>query len=309
MSKLSILIVEDEAIVAEDLAGKIRQLGYEVAGITASGEEAIELAGQHQPSLVLMDILLSGAMDGIEAATVIHGDCNLPVLLLFLTANSDMSTVKRAQQAEAFGYILKPFDERDLRIQIEMALYKHDAEQRQREAENRFRALFNNITESVFVLGIDGDQAGRFSAVNDVACERLGYSREELLTLSPVDIDDPDSGSVAGEVIKNLKLDTNVLFEQVHVTKDKRRIDMELNVRLFMYRGEPTIVCTGRDITERKLTQKKLLALNEELELLWAMPPLNSRCTFMGRSMSAAPGRKWSKFSCRWPCMPVFRPL
>ena len=96
MSNLSILIVEDEAIVAEDLASKVRQLGYEVAGTTATGEEAVELARRHRPALVLMDIRLAGAMDGIAAAQVIHRECNLPVL--FLTAHSDTGTVERANE-------------------------------------------------------------------------------------------------------------------------------------------------------------------------------------------------------------------
>ncbi|MBV5328326.1 MAG: response regulator [Chlorobium sp.] len=126
MNKRSILIVEDEAIVAEDLANKVRQLGYEVAGICMTGEEAVQLARQHRPALVLMDICLAGAMDGIATSQAIHSECKLPVL--FLTAHSDTATVTRARQAEAFGYILKPFSERDLRIQIEMALYKHAAE-------------------------------------------------------------------------------------------------------------------------------------------------------------------------------------
>ena len=135
MSKLSILIVEDEAIVAEDLANKIQQLGYDVAGTTATGEEAVELARRLRPALVLMDIHLAGAMDGITAAEQIHRESKLPVL--FLTAHSDTSTVERAQQAGALGYILKPFDERDLRIQIEMAIIKHSAEQKLRESEER----------------------------------------------------------------------------------------------------------------------------------------------------------------------------
>lgn len=134
MSKLSILIVENEAIVAEDLACKVRQLGYDVAGITATGEKAVELARRQRPTLVLMDVRLAGAMDGIEAAQQIHRECRLPVL--FLTAHSDTGTVERAQQAEAFGYILKPFDDRDLRIQIEMALYKHAAERQLRERDD-----------------------------------------------------------------------------------------------------------------------------------------------------------------------------
>ena len=135
MSKISILIVEDEAIVAEDLAGVLRQLGYDVAGITATGEEAIELGRRHQPALVLMDIRLAGPMDGIAAAQQIHCECKIPVL--FLTAHSDPGMIESAQQTGAFGYILKPFDERDLRIQIEMALYKHAAEQQLRESDKR----------------------------------------------------------------------------------------------------------------------------------------------------------------------------
>ncbi len=137
MNDISILIVEDEAIVAEDLANKIRKLGYSVAGIAASGEEAIELACEKRPALVLMDIRLAGEMDGIVAAQQIHRDCNLPTL--FLSANSDMATVKRALLEGSFGYILKPFDDRDLEIQIEMALYKHTTQQRLRESEDNLR--------------------------------------------------------------------------------------------------------------------------------------------------------------------------
>jgi len=120
MNKISILIVEDEAIIAYDLASKVQRLGYEVVGTTATGEEAIELARRHRPSLVLMDIQLAGAMDGIATAQQIRRECNLPIL--FLTANSDLGTDERARQAGAVGSILKPFDKRDISIQIEKAL-------------------------------------------------------------------------------------------------------------------------------------------------------------------------------------------
>jgi len=145
MSTPSVLIVEDEAIVAEDLANKVRQLGYAVAGTTMTGEEAVELVRQLRPSLVLMDIRLAGAMDGVAAAKVIHSECNLPVL--FLTAHSDTDTITRARQAEAFGYILKPFSERDLRIQIEMALYKHATELQLFESKERLTGI-NQILQA-----------------------------------------------------------------------------------------------------------------------------------------------------------------
>ena len=122
MSKISILIVEDQAIIAYDLASKVERLGYDVAGITATGEEAIELARQHRPSLVLMDIQLAGEMDGLAAAQQINRECNLPIL--FLTASSDPSSVERMRQAGSVGRIMKPFDKRDIRTQIEKALNK-----------------------------------------------------------------------------------------------------------------------------------------------------------------------------------------
>ena len=154
MSNLSVLIVEDEAIVAKDLANKVRKIGYDVVGTTSTGEEAIELARLHRPSLVLMDIRLAGLMDGIDAAQVIQKVFNLPVL--FLTANSDMIIVNRAKKTEAFGYILKPFDERDLEIQIEMALYKSDTQQRlqheiteRKLAEEALQALNKELEKKV----------------------------------------------------------------------------------------------------------------------------------------------------------------
>jgi signal transduction histidine kinase/AmiR/NasT family two-component response regulator len=141
----SILIVEDEAIVAEDLAGKVRQMGYNVLGITATGEKAVELARRQRPALVLMDIRLAGAMDGIAAAQVIHRECKLPVL--FLTAHSDTGTIEQAKKVGTFGYVLKPFDERDLRIQIEMVLFKHTAERQVYESQERLAGI-NQILQA-----------------------------------------------------------------------------------------------------------------------------------------------------------------
>ena len=154
MSNPSILIVEDEA---EDLASKVRKLGYEVVGTTSSGEEAFELARQLLPALVLMDIRLDGAMDGIEAAEKIHLEYNLPIL--FLTAHSDRGTVERARQAGTFGYILKPFDERDLRVQIEMALYKNAVDQQLRVSKERLAGI-NQILQAALTCETE-EELGR----------------------------------------------------------------------------------------------------------------------------------------------------
>jgi CheY-like chemotaxis protein len=121
--KVAILIVEDEIIVSMEIQERLKRLGYGVCDAVSTGEEAIEKAGEKRPDLVLMDIRLEGEMDGIEAAQAIQKRFNIPVV--YLTANSDDKTLLRAKLTEPFGFILKPFHERDLHSNIEMALYKH----------------------------------------------------------------------------------------------------------------------------------------------------------------------------------------
>ncbi len=141
MPDISILIVEDEAIVAADLAAKLRRLGYTVCGSAERGEDALDLARERCPDLVLMDIRLAGEMDGVETAERIRRECDVPVI--YLTAHSDRVTLDRAKRTEPFGYLLKPFDELELETHIEMALYKHQAEETLREGEERFHAAFD----------------------------------------------------------------------------------------------------------------------------------------------------------------------
>ncbi len=130
MSKTSILIVEDEAIVAEDLASQLRRLGYAIAGITALGEEALTLTRERRPRLVLMDIELAGTMDGVEAAERLRQECGVPVI--YVTASTDRATLERAKVTEPFGFILKPFEDQDVASKIAMALDRHKAERKKR---------------------------------------------------------------------------------------------------------------------------------------------------------------------------------
>jgi CheY-like chemotaxis protein len=123
-----ILIVEDERIVARDISQQLTELGYGTAGIATRGDQAISMAGELRPDLVLMDIQLAGKMDGIEAAQAIHDRFGLPVV--FLTAFATDEVLARAKRTGPFGYVLKPFTERELRTVLEMALYKHAAESR-----------------------------------------------------------------------------------------------------------------------------------------------------------------------------------
>lgn len=147
MAKTRILIVEDEAITAKDIQMTLQDLGYEVAGTAASGEEAIQKAAEHKPALVLMDIRLQGEMDGIEAASRIRSSLDVPVV--YLTAHSDKATLERAKITEPFGYILKPFEERELHSNIEMALYKHKTERKLKENYSQLQDTFASIIEAI----------------------------------------------------------------------------------------------------------------------------------------------------------------
>jgi CheY-like chemotaxis protein len=129
MKNRKLLIVEDEGIVAMDLANRLRGMGYTVAAVAASGEKAIRATEETSPGLILMDIRLKGDMDGIEAAGQIQARFDIPVI--FLTAMADVDTVRKAEQTAAYcGYVLKPFNEEELQAAIKRALSQHQAQRK-----------------------------------------------------------------------------------------------------------------------------------------------------------------------------------
>lgn len=126
MAKTSVLVVEDESIVAKDIQQSLIKLGYNVVGTASTGEKALALANELRPDIILMDIMLKGPMSGIDTSSEIKKELGIPVI--FLTAYADESTLAKAKVTEPFGYIIKPFKEIDLHTSIEMALYKHGKE-------------------------------------------------------------------------------------------------------------------------------------------------------------------------------------
>ncbi|MFH0865383.1 MAG: response regulator [Bacteroidota bacterium] len=142
MAKLKILVVEDESIVAKDIQNSLKKLGYTVPTIVASGEKAIEEVEQSRPDLVLMDIMLKGDINGVEAANAIRENYDIPVI--FLTAYADDNTLSKAKIAEPYGYIIKPFKEKELQTTIEMAMYKHEKD----SLVKRERDLYHSIVEN-----------------------------------------------------------------------------------------------------------------------------------------------------------------
>ena len=126
MGKIGVLVVEDESIVSKDIQYSLKKLGYNVVGVAATGQKAIDLCGEKMPDIILMDIMLKGDINGIEASTRIKESYNIPVI--FLTAYADENTLSKAKVTEPYAYIIKPFKEIDLHTSIEMAFYKHSKE-------------------------------------------------------------------------------------------------------------------------------------------------------------------------------------
>ncbi len=174
--KAKILIVEDERILAIGMKRKLESLGYIVTGMASSGEEAIEKAQETDPDLVLMDIVLKGEMDGIEAAQRIINLYNIPII--YLTAYADDEILERAMVTEPYGYLLKPFKVNELKANIKMAIYKHKIEKERNELmKNRimdhyYQFIINGMDESTYYSEMD---------IRNTLLERFEKSFEEKM--------------------------------------------------------------------------------------------------------------------------------
>ena len=160
-----ILIVEDQRLIAADLENTLRKLGYVVVGNVSSGEDAISTSDQVRPELVLMDVRLRGDMDGIHAAQIIRDQFNVPVV--FLTAYADEETILRAKKTTPYGYLVKPFNERELRATIEIAFYTHQMERTladeraRRQGAEEFQILVDGVKDyAIFRLDVNLEQRG-----------------------------------------------------------------------------------------------------------------------------------------------------
>jgi len=150
VNKAKILVVEDEFIAARNIKNHLEGAGYQVSGLVPSGEEAIAHAETERPDLILMDIALNGKIDGIEAAWRIRSKLDVPVV--YVTALDNDELVARAKETEPFGYIIKPFAGKNLEVSIEMALHRHLSEKRLREAETRYRGIFEYCSSGFYLL-------------------------------------------------------------------------------------------------------------------------------------------------------------
>ncbi len=173
MTKAKILVVEDEWIIANAIQISLQKLGYDVPAVVSSGEEAIKKTDELEPNLILMDIVLQGDMDGIEVAEHIRAKYNIPVV--YLTAYADEEILERAKITEPFGYIIKPFKDRELYSGIELALYNHKMDNKLKERELWLSTVLNTISDGVIIT----NAKGYVIFMNPVANYLTGWKEEE----------------------------------------------------------------------------------------------------------------------------------
>ncbi|MBW2651105.1 MAG: response regulator, partial [Deltaproteobacteria bacterium] len=152
--KKQILIVEDEQVISMDIHNRLQNMGYGVAAIASSGEEAFRKTAELRPDLVLMDITLGKSMDGIDTANRIHAKYNIPVI--YISSNIAEDRMEQIKATNPFGFITKPFEDRDLRITLEMAFYRHRMEEVLSRNEEKYRTILENIEEAYFEVDLAG---------------------------------------------------------------------------------------------------------------------------------------------------------
>jgi PAS domain S-box-containing protein len=172
---VKILVVEDESVVAKDIRNRLQKLGYAVSAVVSSGKDALQKMGEMQPDLVLMDIVLKGDIDGIETAEIIRDKFHTPVV--YVTAYADNKIMERAKTTEPYGYLLKPLDNRELLMTIEMALYKHKMERKLRGREQWLTTTLKSIGDGV----ITTDTEGVITFMNPTAETLTGCTHEAAL--------------------------------------------------------------------------------------------------------------------------------
>ena len=272
MANAKILVVEDDSAVADLIARYLQRLGYEVAACVATGEEAMAQAEKTHPDLALMDISLRGQLDGVETAQRLRTRFDLPVV--FLTGLADDATVKRSHEAKAFGYLLKPFRQDDLKGSIDLALSKHQVESKLRRIERWFSAAIKSIGDAVITI----DEAANVTFLNPVAEALTGWTLDECLgvPLERVFQVQYEGTAAPGQgLVRRSPAEGAVFNFSRHTTlkaRDGTAIAIECSAAPIRNEQKAIIgsVLVFRDITERKRVEEEIRRSREQLRSLAA---------------------------------------
>jgi len=268
MNAKSILIVEDESIVALELQTRLRDLGYRVFEPCNTGEKAIEVVQQVAPDLVLMDIMLRGELDGIDAAIQMKERVDLPII--FLTAYADEHTLSRAKKAKPSGYLIKPFQERELRSTIEMALNKHAMEQQLYESKQWLYTTLQSIGDAVVAT----DEQQRVTLLNSVAESITGWEQQEAIGKPISDIirivNENTEQQLPNPAVEALETGTSIALSNhtLLINKDGDYIPIDDSAAPIRNEANEIIgsVLVFKDISDRKQQLQDLRVKNYAIE-------------------------------------------
>ena len=275
MAKRRILIVDDQIVVARELEGRLTRLGYEVAAIASSKDEAIAMAAQAAPDLMLMDIALRGDTNNAGAVKQLQRQGEIPVVLM--TAETDEAKLRQAGVTEPYGYLVKPATDRELRLNIELALCKGDAAKAVHELEARF---FADSIDMLCLL----DFNGYFKRLNPAWERTLGYTRKELMSRPFIEFVHPDDRE------RTLKQNAHVRGGGQALAFENRYLCKDGSYRWFLWNAvrdstERVIYSVARDITaskraehEREKLVRELQAALAEVKSLREILPICSYC-------------------------------
>lgn len=252
----SVLVVEDEAVVARDLRQTLEEIGYVVVGVAATFDEALALANTTVPDVALLDIRIAGARDGVEVATLLRERFDVPVV--YLTAHADVATLERAKHTAPYGYLLKPLKYGELRSTLEVALVRHELERHVRRRERWFSTTLRSIADAVVAV----DPAGKVTFMNPAAEALTGMKRDdavgrqggEVVRLAPV-----DGGTVA-------PLDQALASREIVIVRQATLVAQDAREHVIADTAAPVedndallgAVMVFRDITEENAAQLRL---------------------------------------------------
>ncbi len=274
------MVVEDEVLVARDIKARLERMGYSVAGVAGQGDEAVKMALHLRPDLILMDINLKGEIDGITAALNIRQSYDVPVI--FCTAYSNTETFERAKISEPYGYVLKPFDNRELEINIEIALYKHRIEKDLRITKKQLNVTLTNVSDGVIATA----ESGEVFLVNPPAESLIGIPRRILKGKNIDDIlrlKDFETGeSIADFKARLLNSDKHTAdhrYNLIRAEGEEIPIEISANVLTAEETNIEGVVYTIRDIS-KQVGYEKTIRYNAFYDGLTNLP---NRALFLDR--------------------------
>ena len=269
-SKIRILIVEDESIVAEDIQNSLKSLGYDVSNIITSGEVVFKEIENNPPDVILMDIVLKGQLSGIDVAEEIKEKSDIPVI--YLTAYANMQTLEKAKLTEPYGYMVKPFNIKELQSTLEMALYKSRMEKKLKRRNVWISSVLNSIADGVVAT----DKQGKITFVNSIAENLIGTKKNKIIGSSIEDIlnlgDENTNKAVKNylsKLLKNKKIDS-LSWSANMISKNNFKIPVDSSIAPIITDNDAIegVVVVFRDVSERKKMEFNLKARNLELEAL-----------------------------------------